>query len=69
MKKLEEMSESEIVVAAIERGYTVRDTPTGKRIGGSAVTNGADEWMNTVNVRLWKVNIPYSEWPTDTPIV
>lgn len=62
IEDLETMSEDEIVAKAIELGYTVRDAPQnenlphhGKRIGGSQMKYGSDEWMNAANVRLWEI--------------
>lgn len=54
------MTESEIVAEAQKRGYTVHDAPShyanpGKRIGGSKLTAGADEWMNAANNALYEI--------------
>ena len=49
------MTQDEIIAEALRRGYTVRDTPAGKRLGGSKIASGPDEWMNAANVRLWQI--------------
>lgn len=54
-KKLDEMTEEEIVQEAQERGYTIREREGKTRVGNTPITSGADLWMNKANVRLWEM--------------
>ena len=54
------MTKEEIVAEAQKRGYKIFDAPAhyanpGKRIGGSKLTTGADEWMNAANNALYEI--------------
>lgn len=53
ISNLDSMTEEEILQEAERRGYTIRQTNKGSRIGGSTEY---DEWMNAANVRLWQLD-------------